>query len=133
MAEQNFEWVRWNTQQFIDLIREHPCLWQVRNKNYKNKSEKCKPEYTNKTIHEYNKLCNNTINDYEETPYIEKSIFPRGERDKTSQKSGAGTDDLYLPRLWCYHPLAFLGDGDTPHHSVRGSIVLYVHKPPHWG
>ena len=33
---------------------------------------------------------------------------------KTLQKSGAGTDDLYLPRLWCYDALAFLGDGDTP-------------------
>ena len=44
MAEQNFEWTRWNTQQSIELIREHPCLWQVRNKNYKKQdSEECKP------------------------------------------------------------------------------------------
>ena len=40
MAEQKFEWMCWNNQQFIDLIRKHPCLWQVRNTNYKNKKVK---------------------------------------------------------------------------------------------
>ena len=45
---------------------------------------------------------------------------------KTSQKSGAGTDDLYLPRLWCYHTLAFLGYGDTPPDSSLNLDELLI-------
>ena len=45
---------------------------------------------------------------------------------KTSQKSGAGTDDLYLPRLWCYNVLAFLGDGDTPRDSTSNLDELLI-------
>ena len=45
---------------------------------------------------------------------------------KTSQKSGAGTDDLYFPRLWCYDALAFLGDEDTPRDSTSNLDVLLI-------
>ena len=45
---------------------------------------------------------------------------------KTSQKSGAATDDLYLTRLWCYHTLAFLGDRDTPPDSTSNIDELLI-------
>ena len=45
---------------------------------------------------------------------------------KISQKSGEGTDDLYLPRLWCYDALAFLGDGDTPRDSTLNLDELLI-------
>ena len=32
-------------------------------------------------------------------------------RQKQSQKSGAGADDLYIPTLWCFDMLSILGDG----------------------
>ena len=32
-------------------------------------------------------------------------------RQKQSQKSGTGADDLYIPTLWCFDMLSFLGDG----------------------
>ncbi|KAK3880445.1 hypothetical protein Pcinc_015047 [Petrolisthes cinctipes] len=31
---------------------------------------------------------------------------------KASQRSGVGTDVVYIPKLWCYNSLSFLGDGD---------------------
>ena len=37
---------------------------------------------------------------------------------ENSRKSGAGIDDLYIPRLWCFNELSFLNDGDT----VRPSL-----------
>ena len=37
---------------------------------------------------------------------------------KTSQKSGAGTDDLYLSKLWCYDALALFGDGEILHLGI---------------
>ena len=30
-----------------------------------------------------------------------------------SRKSGAGIDEFYIPRLWCFDNLSFLNDGDT--------------------
>ncbi|XP_064088006.1 uncharacterized protein LOC135202507 [Macrobrachium nipponense] len=32
---------------------------------------------------------------------------------ENSRKSGAGIDDIYIPRLWCFNDLSFLNDGDT--------------------
>ena len=32
---------------------------------------------------------------------------------KASQKSGAGTEDLYSPKLWCFDTLRFLADGEA--------------------
>ena len=45
---------------------------------------------------------------------------------KTSQKSEAGTDNLYLPRLWCYDVLAFLGDGETTGDSTSNLGELLI-------
>ncbi|KAG7163818.1 putative Alcohol dehydrogenase transcription factor Myb/SANT-like-containing protein 31 [Homarus americanus] len=34
------------------------------------------------------------------------------------KKSGAGTEDIYIPTLWCFDALHFLIDGDTIRQSV---------------
>lgn len=44
-----------------------------------------------------------------------KGQFRKEMKDfKTSQKSGAGTDNLYVPKLWCFDALRFLTDGEMP-------------------
>ena len=127
MVEQNFERTRWNTQQFIDLIREHPCLWQIRNKNYKNKTMR------SVNLNTLIKPLMSTVNCVVTPEIIMKKLhtlrsqYRREVKEmKTSQKSGAGTDNLYLPRLWCYHTLAFLGDGDTPPDSTSNLDELLI-------
>ena len=50
---------------------------------------------------------------------------------KTSQKSGAGADHLYLPRLWCYHTFTFLGHGDTPPDSFSNLDELIIAAAAH--
>ena len=32
---------------------------------------------------------------------------------ENSRKSGAGTNDVYSPKLWCFDDLSFLTDGGT--------------------
>ena len=47
--------------------------------------------------------------------HTSRSQFRKEVKDLTkSRKSGAGTDDLYVPKLWCFTALAFLADGDIP-------------------
>ena len=113
--------------QFINLIREHSCLWQERNTNYKNKTVK------SVSLNTLTKRLTSTINCVVTPDMIMKKLHTlRGQyrrevkEMKTSQKSGAGTDNLYLPRLWCYDALAFLGDGDTHRDSTSTLDELQV-------
>ena len=126
MTEQNFEWTCWNTQQFIDLIREHPCLWQVRNTNYENKT------VMSVSLNTLTKQFTSPINCVITSEMIMKKLHTlRGqyrrevEEMKTLQKSGASTDHLYLSILWCY-ALAFLSDGDTTWDSTSNLDELLI-------
>ena len=46
------------------------------------------------------------------------SQYRRELRKLEKSKSGAGTDDIYTPTLWCFDGLCFLGDGDCMGESV---------------
>ncbi|KAK8402051.1 hypothetical protein O3P69_001262 [Scylla paramamosain] len=37
-----FEWTRANTQHFIELLKEHPSVWNIKSKQYNEKRQKCK-------------------------------------------------------------------------------------------
>ncbi|XP_063876929.1 uncharacterized protein LOC135109480 [Scylla paramamosain] len=119
MEDLNIEWTRANTQLFIELLKEHPCLWQLKNKNYKNKTVR------SRSLDAMTKQLMGTMNCLITPAIIMKKLhtlrsqFRRELKQiKTSQKSGTGTNDLYVPKLWCYDALAFLGDGDTPRDST---------------
>ena len=34
------EWTKTNTLHLIDILKEHPCIWQVKNKHYKDKNKR---------------------------------------------------------------------------------------------
>ena len=42
---------------------------------------------------------------------------------KASQKSGAGTRDLYTPKLWCFDELRFLVDGKACASTSIGETI----------
>lgn len=46
---------------------------------------------------------------------------------KSSQKSGSGVDDIYVPKLWYYNLLQFLSDQEEPRAS-RSNISIYDEK-----
>ena len=115
MSESNFQWTRAITLQFIDLLKQHPCLWQVKNDNYKNKIVRNSSlAAIIKALNE-NMNCEATQSDVMKKLHTLRSQFRKEMKDfKTSQKSGAGTDDLHVPKLWCFDALRFLTDGDVP-------------------
>ena len=114
MAEQNIEWTRSNTLQFIEVLEKHPCLWQKRNKNYKNKAIR------RVSLNAITKQLMGTMNCLLTPDMIVKKLhtlrgqYRREVKIMTSQKSGADKDNLHPPRLWCYDALAFLDAEDTP-------------------
>lgn len=110
-VQERLEWTWANTLQLLDLFKQHPCLWHVENKNYKNKHER------SVSLNAVAKELSDTMK-CDVTPYlIMKKIhtlraqYRREDRlVKASQQSGARTQG-YTPKLWCYNALTFLGDG----------------------
>ncbi|KAE9525968.1 hypothetical protein AGLY_013910 [Aphis glycines] len=107
--------------EFIALYQTFPELWKVKSEVYKNRIKKDAA--------------------YEKLVEKMKEIDPKANRDlvrakinslrtsyrrelkkvKSSQKSGAGADDIYEPSLWYYYEIDFLRDQDT---QLQGTSTL---------
>lgn len=107
--------------EFIELYKNEPCLWQNKSKEYHDRDkksaaykillEKMKEIDTTATID----TVKNKINTMRCT--FKKELL----KVKSSQKSGSGTDDIYVPKLWYYNLLTFIIDQDVPR-SSRSNI-----------
>nr|XP_053616803.1 uncharacterized protein LOC128678916 [Plodia interpunctella] len=96
--------------EFIEAFRNNPCLWKIRSNDYKDK---------NLELQAYNNLLE-IIRKVERDATIEnvkKKINSlragfRKEHKKVqdSKKTGSGTDQVYVPKLWYYSQLEFLKD-----------------------
>ncbi|VVD05954.1 unnamed protein product [Leptidea sinapis] len=114
MASQtNREWL----EEFIELYRSEPCLWNIKGKEYHNRDLK-RSAYTKLVV----KL--KTVDPRADKGAVVKKINNirstyKKERKKIadSKKSGAGTQEVYKPKLWYYSMLLFLDDHEEPRRS----------------
>ncbi|XP_073440110.1 uncharacterized protein [Dendrobates tinctorius] len=101
---------------FIEMYRSLPCLWKVKSPDYSNK-------YKKKVA--YEKLVNlyqeNHPSETVDEAVIKKKIQAlrtvfKKELNKVekSTRSGAGTDEVYVPKLWYYNLLEFTRDQEIP-------------------
>ncbi|CAK1597851.1 unnamed protein product [Parnassius mnemosyne] len=107
--------------EFIELYRNEPCLWQNKSKEYHDRErksaaykvllEKIKEIDSTATID----TVKNKINTLRCT--FKKEVL----KVKSSQRSGSGKDDIYIPKLWYYDLLQFLTDQEVPR-SSRSNI-----------
>lgn len=98
--------------EFIELYKSFPCLWKIKSDEYKNRNlktncylkllEKMKERIPNATKDTVTKKVNSFRTSY------------RRELKKVlkSEKSGSGSEDIYIPSLWFYGHLSFLRDQD---------------------
>ena len=107
------QWNRHLVSLLIENFRAHPCLWKVKHKDYKNKTLRLQALRQIKSV-----LSVFVPNLTEEL--LRKKIdgirgqFRRELKNKiNSKKSGAGTADLYVPKLWFFDDLSFLIEGDS--------------------
>lgn len=104
-------------EEFIEMYRTHPCLWQVKNKDYHDRDKKeaayklliaklreIEPD-ANKAI-VLKKINNMRSNVRKEKKKYEESV-----------KSGTSPDDVYYIKLWYYDLFNFLNDQCTPRES----------------
>ena len=91
--------INYQINRFIQGI--YPCLWNVKLDTYRDRS---KTNLTPKAIAgEQRNDCEVTVEDVNKKNELLKKQFGKQTRKtKCGQKSGAGTDDAYIPKLWGY-------------------------------
>lgn len=113
--------------ELIDLYRSLPALWKVKAKEYSDRNKKAiayerllvkyREWYKDGKKDELKKKINSFRTNF------------RKELKKVndSQKSGAGTEDIYEPSQWCYEALMFLSDQETPAPS-QSTLQVIQHE-----
>lgn len=103
---------------FIELYKLEPCLWQVKSKEYHDRDKRnaayaklvlklkeLEPDATKKSVvRKINSLRSN--------------VRKEKKKREMSMKSGASADDVYVSKLWYLNLFDFLGDQDIPSASV---------------
>ncbi|XP_063812991.1 uncharacterized protein LOC135050422 [Pseudophryne corroboree] len=110
----------------IDLYRQNECLWRVRSPDYANR---IKRNRAYQQLIEYSRGKNSDV----DVDWVKKKIsnfrtvFVK-ERKKVqdSQRSGAGTDEVYKPTLWYYDQIQFIIEQEA---RVRSRDALDPESP----
>ena len=96
------------TAQLIEAFRQFPCLWDVKNSSYKDRNLKWDALSKIPDIMQEH-LRNVTIDQINKKWGILRGQHRRElKRNKGSTKSGAGTEDVHKPKLWCFAAMSFL-------------------------
>ncbi|XP_042873248.1 uncharacterized protein LOC122253898 [Penaeus japonicus] len=107
------EWTRSNTLAFIDLLRQQPCLWKAKCNEYKRRDLRSAGLEAIKAEMSRSMNCELDNEDIMKKIHTLKSQFHRELSSlRAFVRSGAGEEDAHKPKLWCFHQLSFLGEGD---------------------
>ncbi|KAM4035727.1 uncharacterized protein ACNLHF_014830 isoform 2-T2 [Anomaloglossus baeobatrachus] len=114
----------YNSEQFvrelIELYRSLPCLWLVKSPDYCNKNKKRKAYEKLIALFRQHDPCEKVDESLVRKKIQSLRTVYKKELNKVekSKKSGAGTDDVYVPSLWYYHLLDFIHNQELPRASV---------------
>ncbi|XP_063819789.1 uncharacterized protein LOC135058121 [Pseudophryne corroboree] len=114
---------------FIDVYRASECLWKVRSKDFSNRQKK---DQAYRQLVEYSKAHNSDADLLWAKKKIAnlRTVFKKEHtRVIESQRSGAGTDDVYQPTLWYYEQMKFLLEREAKLHG-QGSLDKESPKTP---
>lgn len=106
-------------EEFINMYRQFPCLWDVKCKNYADRNLR------NTAIEELVEKCKE-VNHSANKDFVMKKIhnFRCGFRRelkkiKESKTTGASADDVYVPSLWYFDIMSFITDSETSRKGVE--------------
>ncbi|XP_076061237.1 uncharacterized protein LOC143037015 [Oratosquilla oratoria] len=119
-----FEWTKSITLYFIELLKQHPAIWNIKCKEHKMRNIKSASIETLKAdLYSFTK-CNVRNEDITRKLHTLKTQFHREMTAiKASKKSGAGTEGIYTPKLWCFNNLLFLAEGEIVRASTSSLDV----------
>lgn len=113
-----FKWNRDLIEKLITLVEENNCIYNVKSKEYLDRNKKA--EAYNNILKEMQTVESSiTLEEIKRRWKNLRTQFSQEQRKlKQSKKSGAGSVDIYAPKLWCFQQLHFL----QTHIDVRESI-----------
>ncbi|XP_076047470.1 uncharacterized protein LOC143029012 [Oratosquilla oratoria] len=129
-----FEWTKSITLHFIELLKQHPAIWNIKCKEYKMKNIKSASiETLRADLYSFTK-CYVRNEDITKKLHTRKTQFHREMTAiKASKKSGAGTEEIYTPKLWCFNNLLFLAEGEIIRASTSSLDVATNENPQQGG
>jgi hypothetical protein len=116
-----FKWREEHTQMILELLSDHECLWNVKSENYRNRNIR------ERALEEILKQINIPDLTVEDVKLKIKTIRTRYSYELgkilKSEKSGAGRDDIYIPKLfWFKQADVFLRSVCTPRLSSSTKV-----------
>lgn len=98
----------------IELYRDLPALWQIKNKLYHDREKKSMAY--DLLLAKYNEMFPRATKEDLKKKFNSLRTNYRKELKKhvNSLKSGAGTDSVYVPTLWYFKEMNFLRDQELP-------------------
>lgn len=97
---------------FIELYRTEECLWKIKSPAYSNRHYK-EQAYQRllRYVHTFDSVATKeTI--IKKINGIRTTFRREKKKVNSSNLSGAGSDEVYIPKLWYYNELLFLQDQD---------------------
>lgn len=96
--------------EFIEVFRNNPCLWKISSNDYRDKNRKL--QAYNSLLEIIRKVEINATVDNVKKKINSLRAGYRKEYKKVqdSKRTGIGTDQVYVPKLWYYSQLEFLND-----------------------
>ncbi|CAH1107762.1 unnamed protein product [Psylliodes chrysocephalus] len=111
-------WTRQEVSILIEEYQKYPCLYQVKDKQYKNKHARMRalvsiknaltPMKEDVEIPEIKSKFNN----------LKTNVLQEYRKVQKSKSSGSGTDELYEPTLWYYRAMLFVLDHTVPRKAL---------------
>lgn len=113
-------WTKPLTTMMIQHYRQNPCLWNIKLAHYKNRDKRIKaPKAIVAEISEHGASVT--------TDYIKKNIDTLRNQHrcecnkmKLSKKSGAGSEDVFIPKLWCFSIYT------NTYHVIQSPVYCHV-------
>ncbi|XP_069675786.1 uncharacterized protein [Periplaneta americana] len=100
--------------EFIDLYRQHDCLWKIKSRDYSNKQKKSAAYniLVRKLKEVYPQANKETV--VKKVNSLRTCFRKELKKYNASLTSGSGTEDVQKPNLWYFDKLLFLTDQEMP-------------------
>lgn len=102
-------------EQFINIYQLHPCIWDTKCKDYSNKHMR-NDAYGELVEYSKTKYPNATKDFVIKKIHALRCSFRRELKKvlDSQRKTGSSADDVYVPTLWYYDLMSFIGECETP-------------------
>lgn len=117
----SIKWSESDTLKFVDLYHKHDCLWNYRMEVYKNKDAR---ENALSLIMKELEMNGLTITDIKNKIKTIRTMYKKEHSlVQKSKKSGMGTDELYVPKLFWYKKADIFLNGVVNTRNTSSNLV----------